>query len=67
MKTAIKYAPKNLGDVLYPNPAVKTRIQGYMSGDLEGNILLWGPNGTGKTTVAAVMMRKSRRKTLTKS
>ena len=58
MKTAIKYAPKNLGDVLYPNPAVKARIQGYMSGDLEGNILLWGPNGTGKTTVADLLPYK---------
>lgn len=55
MKTSVKYAPKNLGDVIYPNPAVKTRIQAYMSGQLEGNILLWGPNGTGKTTVAELL------------
>ena len=55
MKTAIKYAPKNLGEVIYPNPAVKIRIQAYMSGQLQGNILLWGPNGTGKTTVADLL------------
>lgn len=55
MKTAIKYAPKNLGEVIYPNDAVRTRIQAYMSRDLEGNILLWGPNGTGKTTVAELL------------
>ena len=55
MKTVIKYAPQNLGDVIYPNPAVKARIQAYMSGQLEGNILLWGPNGTGKTTVADML------------
>ncbi len=55
MKTAIKYAPKNLGEVIYPNDAVRTRIQAYTSGQLEGNILLWGPNGTGKTTVADLM------------
>ena len=52
MKTEIKYAPKNLGEIIYPNDAVRTRIQAYTSGQLEGNILLWGPNGTGKTTVA---------------
>ena len=55
MKTSVKYAPKNLGDVIYPNTAVRTRIQAYMSGQLEGNILLWGPNGTGKTTVADML------------
>ena len=55
MKTSVKYAPKNLGDVIYPNTAVRTRIQAYMSGQLEGNILLWGPNGTGKTTVANML------------
>ena len=55
MKTEIKYAPKNLGEVIYPNDAVKTRIQAYMSGALESNILLHGPNGTGKTTVANLL------------
>jgi replication-associated recombination protein RarA len=55
VKTEIKYAPKNLGEVIYPNDAVRTRIQAYMSRDLEGNILLWGPNGTGKTTVAELL------------
>jgi DNA polymerase III delta prime subunit len=55
VKTAIKYAPKNLGEVIYPNDAVRTRIQAYMSGALEGNILLHGPNGTGKTTVADLL------------
>jgi replication-associated recombination protein RarA len=55
VKTANKYAPKNLGDVIYPNDGVKTRIKAYMSGQLENNILLWGPNGTGKTTVAELL------------
>ena len=55
MKTADKYKPTNLGEVIYPNEAVRKRIQGYMSGQLEGNILLHGPNGTGKTTVADML------------
>ncbi len=55
MKIANKYAPTNLGEVIYPNDAVRIRIQAYMSGQLEGNLLLWGPNGTGKTSVADLL------------
>lgn len=55
MKTADKYKPANLSEVIYPSEAIKKRIQGYMSGQLEGHLLLWGPNGTGKTTVADML------------
>ena len=55
MKTANKYKPTNLGEVIYPSEAVRIRIQAYMSGNLEGNLLLWGPNGTGKTSVADLL------------
>lgn len=55
MKTAIKYKPQTLSDVIYPNIAVERRIAGYATGQLEGHLLLWGPNGTGKTTVADLL------------
>lgn len=55
MKCAIKYAPQNLSDVIYPTLAVETRIQAYASKGMEGHVLLWGPNGTGKTTVASLL------------
>jgi replication-associated recombination protein RarA len=55
MKIADKYSPQNLGEVVYPNEAVRIRIQAYMSSQLEGNLLLWGPNGTGKSTVADLL------------
>lgn len=55
MKIADKYKPTNLGEVIYPNEAVRIRIQAYMSGQIEGNLLLWGPNGTGKTSVADLL------------
>lgn len=55
MKTAIKYAPQSLGDVIYPSLAVQTRIDAYANKALEGNILLWGPNGTGKSTAAHLL------------
>lgn len=56
MKCEIKYAPTNLSEVIYPNNATKLRIEGYASGQLEGHVMLHGPNGTGKTTVAKLLV-----------
>lgn len=56
MNTSIKYAPKNLGEVIYPSSAVERRIQAYATGQLNGHVLLHGPNGTGKTTVANLLV-----------
>ena len=55
MKTAIKYAPTNLNEVIYPSAAAERRIKAYASGQLEGHVMLYGPNGTGKTTVANLL------------
>jgi replication-associated recombination protein RarA len=56
MKTAIKYAPTNLNEVIYPNATVERRIKAYAAKQLEGHVMLYGPNGTGKTTVAHLMV-----------
>lgn len=55
MKTENKYAPTNLNDVIYPSTAVELRIKAYAVGQLEGHVMLHGPNGTGKTTVAKLL------------
>ena len=55
MKTETKYAPKNLNEVIYPSAAVALRIKAYGAGQLEGHVMLHGPNGTGKTTVAKLL------------
>lgn len=55
MKCAIKYAPQNLSEIIYPSKAVETRIMGYANKQLENHLLLWGPNGTGKTSVADLL------------
>ena len=57
MKSQIKYAPTNLNEVIYPNVAVERRIQGYATGQLEGHMILHGPNGTGKTTLANLLVQ----------
>jgi len=55
MNCSIKYAPTNLLDVIYPNHAVQTRIDAYAHGLLENHIILYGPNGTGKSTIARLL------------
>jgi len=57
MKTEIKYAPGSLNQVTYPNVSVQRRIEAYAAGQLEGDVMLYGPNGTGKTTVAKLLVR----------
>ena len=57
MKCEIKYAPNNLDEVIYPNIVVERTINGYASGRLEGHVMLYGPNGTGKTTLANLLIK----------
>jgi replication factor C subunit 3/5 len=56
MKMEIKYAPKNLGEVIYPNIATQRRINGFAEGVLSGHLILFGPNGTAKTTTAELLI-----------
>jgi replication-associated recombination protein RarA len=55
MNVAEKYAPTSLNDIVMPNVATENRINGYASSGLNGHIILWGPNGTGKSTVAHLL------------
>ena len=55
MNTEDKYAPQNLNEVIYPNTATALRINGYATKQLEGHIMLHGPNGTSKTSVAKLL------------
>jgi DNA polymerase III delta prime subunit len=55
MKCENKYAPQSLSDVLIPQEHIRNRIDAYAKGLLEGHIILWGDNGTGKSTVARLL------------
>lgn len=55
MGVAIKYVPKSLNEVVYPNVQTQIRINAYAADGIDGHIILWGPNGTGKTTVAHLL------------
>ena len=56
MKMEIKYVPKNLGEVIYPNDATERRIDGFATGKLSGHVILCGPNGTAKSTTARLLV-----------
>lgn len=58
MKCEIKYAPNQLNEVIYPNVGVERRINGYATKQLEGHIILHGPNGTGKTSLANLLVKE---------
>lgn len=57
MKCEIKYAPNQLDEVIYPNVGVERRINGYATKQLEGHIILHGPNGTGKSSLANLLVK----------
>lgn len=57
MKSEIKYAPATLGDVVFAEKATQEKIQLYAQGALSGNIMLWGPNGSSKSTVARLLVQ----------
>lgn len=58
MNCEIKYAPKCLNDIIYPSIGVERRIKAYAAKEVQGHIILHGPNGTGKTTLANLLVKQ---------
>ena len=54
----LKYAPKCLNDIIYPSIGVERRIKAYAEKEVQGHIILHGPNGTGKTTLANLLVKQ---------
>ena len=54
-----KYRPRELLDIVFPNDEIKNVIENfYNSGFIKGNILSYGPAGTGKTTLSEVLIHR---------
>jgi DNA polymerase III delta prime subunit len=49
------FSPTSIDDVIYLSEPTKFRISGYAKGFLNGNIIIFGSNGTGKTTLAHLL------------
>jgi DNA polymerase III delta prime subunit len=55
MNTAIKYAPKTLAQFVFATPELKDQIERYASGCSMSPLVLYGPHGTGKSTLAKLI------------
>ena len=55
MNTAIKYAPTSLDTFVYANPHLKIQIERYVNGNSMTPLILFGKNGTGKSTLAKLI------------
>ena len=53
-----KYRPTNLDNYI-GNEKIKDTIKGYISQNDIQNLLFYGPAGTGKTTLAKLIAKKS--------
>jgi DNA polymerase III delta prime subunit len=50
-----KYAPRKIKDVLFVDPSVKLEVDQYIAGKTLKPIIFFGPNGTGKSTLANLL------------
>ena len=50
-----KYAPQKLADVVFSEPFAELQIQQYVNGLTLKPLLLYGPYGTGKSTIAKLL------------
>ncbi len=52
MNTQYKYRPQQIQDFVFANDVLERKIKQYTSGNLLRPLVLYGPNGTGKSTLA---------------
>jgi len=56
MSVIDKYVPQSLGDVIIPNTKIAQTLGHVANGNLERHLILHGPSGTGKSTIARLIL-----------
>jgi DNA polymerase III gamma/tau subunit len=52
-----KYRPKTINDLVFENDNHKTLVENWLiQGSIDGNVLLYGPHGKGKTTLSRILI-----------
>lgn len=52
-----KYAPKAFTDLVFEDPNSQNYLAAYVGGQVDDNVILHGPNGTGKSKIATVVVQ----------
>jgi replication-associated recombination protein RarA len=55
MNTQHKYRPKNISEFVFANDQVERQVKRYVTGKTVRPLVLYGPNGTGKSTLAELI------------
>jgi DNA polymerase III delta prime subunit len=51
-----KYRPRKLDDYIFQDPQVRAQVEKWIDDGVTDNILMTGPAGTGKTSLAGILM-----------
>jgi replication-associated recombination protein RarA len=55
MNTQYKHRPKHIDDFVFPTDNVEKRIRSYVKGETVRPLVMYGKNGTGKSTLATLI------------
>lgn len=58
MNSQYKHRPKNLSEFVFANDQVERQVKRYASGKTQRPLVLHGPNGTGKSTLADLIPKE---------
>jgi replication-associated recombination protein RarA len=58
MNTQHKYRPKNISEFVFANAQVERQVKRYVTGKTVRPLVLYGPNGTGKSTLADLIPKE---------